>query len=84
VRACERLTRAASEHEVRIKDLVRQLTPMTRSPGTWASRPGGSGTPIRALLAISAARLTVLYDQMSPVHEIKIPPRYQDRGPFPS
>jgi len=29
VRACERLTRAASEHKVRIKDLVRQLMPMT-------------------------------------------------------
>src|SRR5262245_35496843 len=29
VRACDRLTRAASEHKVRIKDLVRQLMPMT-------------------------------------------------------
>jgi transposase len=30
VRACERLTRAASVHKVRIKDLVRQLMPLTR------------------------------------------------------
>ena len=29
VRATDRLTRAASEHKVRIKDLVRQLIPMT-------------------------------------------------------
>jgi transposase len=29
VRATDRLTRAASEHKVRIKDLVRQLLPMT-------------------------------------------------------
>jgi hypothetical protein len=27
--ACERLMRASSEHKVRIKDLVRQLLPMT-------------------------------------------------------
>lgn len=29
VRACDRLTRAGAEHKVRIKDLVRQLMPMT-------------------------------------------------------
>ena len=29
VRACDRLTQAAAEHKVRIKDLVRQLLPMT-------------------------------------------------------
>ena len=29
VRACDRLTQAASRHKVRIKDLVRQLLPMT-------------------------------------------------------
>ena len=33
VRACARLTRAASEHKVRIKDLVRQLLPMTPLTG---------------------------------------------------
>jgi transposase len=33
VRACDRLTRAASEHKVRIKDLVRQLLPMTPLTG---------------------------------------------------
>ncbi|HET9608495.1 MAG TPA: IS110 family transposase [Acidimicrobiales bacterium] len=33
VRACDRLTRAAAEHKVRIKDLVRQLLPMTPLSG---------------------------------------------------
>jgi hypothetical protein len=33
VRACARLTRAASEHMVRIKDLVRQLLPVTPLTG---------------------------------------------------
>ena len=33
VRACDRLTRAASEHKVRVKDLVRQLMPMTPLTG---------------------------------------------------
>lgn len=33
VRACDRLTRAAAEHKVRIKDLVRQLLPMTPLTG---------------------------------------------------
>lgn len=33
VRACDRLTRQAAEHKVRIKDLVRQLLPMTPLTG---------------------------------------------------
>jgi hypothetical protein len=33
VRACARLTCAGSEHKVRIKDLVRQLLPMTPLTG---------------------------------------------------
>jgi len=33
VRACDRLTRAGAEHKVRIKDLVRQLLPMTPLTG---------------------------------------------------
>ncbi len=33
VRACDRLTRAAAEHKARIKDLVRQLLPMTPLTG---------------------------------------------------
>jgi transposase len=33
VRACDRLTRAAAEHKVRVKDLVRQLLPMTPLTG---------------------------------------------------
>jgi hypothetical protein len=62
-RACDRLTRAASEHKVRIKDLVRQLMPMTPLTGDlgkadlavlerWADP--------RALLAAGAAELTRL------------------------
>jgi hypothetical protein len=46
VRACDRLTRAASEHKVRTGDLVRQLlpmTPLTRRPRQ--GRPGRPGTP---------------------------------------
>lgn len=33
VRACDRLTRQAAEHKVRVKDLVRQLLPMTPLTG---------------------------------------------------
>ena len=33
VRACDRLTRQGAEHKVRIKDLVRQLLPMTPLTG---------------------------------------------------
>jgi hypothetical protein len=33
VRACDRLTRSASEHKERIMDLVRQLMPMTPLTG---------------------------------------------------
>jgi len=33
VRACDRLTQAASRHKVRVKDLVRQLLPMTPLAG---------------------------------------------------
>jgi transposase len=41
VRACDRLTRAASEHKVQIKDLVRQLMPMTALTGDIGQgRPG--------------------------------------------
>ena len=42
VRACDRLTQEASLHKVRIKDLVRQLLPMTPLTGDLgAGRPGG-------------------------------------------
>jgi len=68
VRACDRLTREASEHKVRIKDLVRQLMPMTPLRGDlgksdlavlerWAAP--------NALLKAGKARLTALIAKVS-------------------
>lgn len=63
VRACERLTRAASEHKVRIKDLVRQLMPMTPLTGDLGKADlemlDRYADP-RALLAAGMAELTRL------------------------
>jgi transposase len=63
VRACERLTRAASEHKVRIKDLVRQLMPMTPLIGDLGKADlemlDRYADP-RALLAAGMAELTRL------------------------
>jgi transposase len=63
VRACERLTRASSEHKVRIKDLVRQLLPMTPLTGDL----GKADLAVlerfadpRALIAAGLAELTRL------------------------
>jgi transposase len=63
VRACERLTRAASEHKVRIKALVRQLMPMTPLTGDL----GKAGLAVlerhagpRVLLAADLSGLTRL------------------------
>ena len=63
VRACERLTEAASQHKVRIKDLVRQLMPMTPLTGDL----GKADLAVleryadpRALLAAGQAELTAL------------------------
>jgi transposase len=68
VRACERLTRAASEHKVRIKDLVRQLMPMTPLTGDL----GQAGLAIleryagpRVLLDASAEEVTRLITSTS-------------------
>src|SRR5450755_1961710 len=68
VRACERLTRAASEHKVRIKDLVRQLMPMTPLTGDL----GKADLAVleryadpRALLAAGTADLTRLITSAS-------------------
>jgi transposase len=61
VRACARLTQAASEHKTRIKDLVRQLMPVTPLTGDL----GKAGLAVlehygdpRALVAASEAELT--------------------------
>jgi transposase len=72
VRACDRLTRAAAEHKVRIKDLVRQLLPMTPLTGDlgvtdlavlerWADP--------NALLRAGAKRLTALIAKTSHNHQ---------------
>ncbi len=63
VRACDRLTRAASEHKVRIKDLVRQLMPMTPLTGDLGKADLAvlerCADP-RALMAAGLAELTRL------------------------
>jgi hypothetical protein len=68
VRACERLTRAASEHKVRIKDLVRQLMPMTALTGDLGKADLAvleAHADPRALLAVSMAELTGLITAVS-------------------
>ena len=63
VRACARLTQAASEHKTRIKDLVRQLLPMTPLTGDLGKADLAVlehyGDP-RALVAAGEAELTAL------------------------
>ena len=68
VRACGRLTEAASKHKVRIKDLVRQLMPMTALAGDL----GKADLAVleryadpRSLLAASAHELTRLIATVS-------------------
>ncbi|MFF3857539.1 IS110 family transposase [Micromonospora sp. NPDC002575] len=72
VRACDRLTQTASEHKVRIKDLVRQVMPMTPLTGElgkadlavlarWADP--------RALLKAGPARLTAVITTASHHHQ---------------
>jgi transposase len=68
VRACGRLTEAASKHKVRIKDLVRQLMPMTPLTGDL----GKADLAVleryadpRLLLAAGAAELTRLITTVS-------------------
>jgi transposase len=71
VRACDRLTREASEHKIRIKDLVRQLmpmTPLTRDLGKadlavlerWANP--------NVLLTVGRTRLTAVIARVSHGH----------------
>jgi transposase len=72
VRACDRLTMQAAEHKVRLKDLVRQLMPLTPLTGDlgradlavlerWADP--------RALLRLGQARLTVVIAKASNNHQ---------------
>jgi len=63
VRACARLTQAAAEHKTRIKDLVRQLmpvTPLTGDIGTADLVVLERHADPRSLLAVSLAELTTL------------------------
>jgi len=48
VRACARLTQAASEHKTRIKDLVRQLMPLTPLTGDLGKADLASSLPSKA------------------------------------
>jgi transposase len=68
VRACARLTQAASEHKTRIKDLVRQLMPLTPLTGDLGKADLAVlehyGDP-RALLAVGEAELTALITSAS-------------------
>ncbi len=72
VRACDRLTKEASQHKIRIKDLVRQLLPMTPLTGElgqadlavlerWADP--------NALLRAGRARLTAVIAKASNNHQ---------------
>jgi len=72
VRACERLTRAMSEHKVRIKSLVRQLMPLSPLSGEL----GRSDLAVleryadpNALLKLGKQRLTALIGRASHNHQ---------------
>ena len=72
VRACDRLTQQAARHKTRIKDLVRQLMPMTPLTGDL----GKADLAVleryadpRALLAAGPAQLTALISSASRGHQ---------------
>jgi transposase len=71
VRACDRLTMAAAEHKVRIKDLVRQVmpcTPLTGDLGQADLAVLERYADPRALLRAGRARLTTLIAKASHNH----------------
>jgi transposase len=72
VRACDRLTMAASEHKVRIKDLVRQVlpaTPLTGDLGKADLAVLERYADPRALLKAGRARLGALIAKVSNNHQ---------------
>ncbi len=72
VRATDRLTRAATQHKVRIKDLVRQLmpaTPLTGDLGVADLAVLERWADPNALLAAGSARLTARIAQASHGHQ---------------
>jgi transposase len=72
VRVTDRLTRLAAEHKRRIKDLVRQLLPMTPLQGDLGKADLAvlerTGAHPRALLSMGRARLTRLIVKASKDH----------------
>jgi len=72
VRACDRLTMAAAQHKVRIKDLVRQVmpcTPLTGDLGKADLAVLERYADPRALLRLGRARLTALIGKASHNHQ---------------
>jgi transposase len=72
VRACDRLTMAASEHKVRIKDLVRQVmpcTPLTGDLGKADLAVLQRYADPHALLRLGQTRLTALIVKASHNHQ---------------
>jgi transposase len=72
VRATDRLTRAATQHKVRIKDLVRQLmpaTPLTGDLGAADLAVLERWADPNALLAAGRARLTARIEKASHGHQ---------------
>jgi transposase len=72
VRACDRLTQAATAHKVRIKDLVRQLlpaTPLTGDVGQADMAVLERYADPRALLKAGKARLTAVIVKASLNHQ---------------
>ncbi len=72
VRATDRLTRAATEHKVRVKDLVRQLLPMTPLRSDLGKADVAilelTGADPHQLLALGQDRLTTLIVDASHGH----------------
>jgi len=72
VRACDRLTRAGAEHKVRIRDLVRQLLPMsplTADLGTADLAVLERFADPNALIRLGVTRLTALIAKASHNHQ---------------
>lgn len=73
VRACDRLTMAGAEHKVRIKDLVRQLLPMTPLTGELGAADLAVlerfGAQPERIVAFGAKRLSGLIAKSSKNHQ---------------
>jgi len=65
VRACDRLTQTASRHKVRIKDLVRQLLPMTASLELYGSNPSVAFSDLAAEVATEVRLLRAVQNELA-------------------